>query len=217
MFAAVRMAVFAVISALGFFAIKKSKIKKKKLTLILLIAANIGLSVLSEIFPPENLFITFNSLDSVAKYYGAQDIAYTLEGEDSYFIVYEESKGTYTACIAKKANGGYKIATAGRDLNVINMIRGTHSPQEYARTSVYKVRGTNDIFLWGDVEVDDKNAQMTVVDADGNTICCKIYTSAKFESHNYAPYSLRLCICINSKDWSDELFLVADGKKLVLI
>lgn len=206
----VRAIGFVVILLAGFVIIKKKSVSRKKISLLALVVADLVLIVLSSIFPPENIFVTFDSLESLAKYHGAERIAYVVEGEESYYITYEEGENSYSSCLAIKVDGGYKIAPSYMKIQILeNVIH----PGAYERMEVYTVIGTGDRYFGGYITPDNKTPQLAVVDADGNMVDCKINVFMPDEDNGSGDYFMELCICVNAKNWVDELYLVIDGEK----
>lgn len=209
----VRAIGFAVILLAGLVIIKKKSVSRKKISLLALVVADLVLFVLSSIFPPENLFVTFDSLESLAKYHGAERIAYVVEVEESYYITYEEGENSYSSCLAVKVDGGYKIAPSYMKIQILeNVIH----PGAYERMEVCTVIGTGDRYFGGYITPDNKTPQLAVVDADGNMVDCKINVFMPDEDNDSNYYFMELCIYVNAKNWMDELYLVIDGEKAPL-
>lgn len=206
----VRVIIFAVILLAGFVIIKKKSVSRKKISLLALVVADLVLIVLSSIFPPENIFVTFDSLESLAKYHGAERIVCVVEGKESYYIKFEEDENSYASCLAIKVDGGYKIAPSYTKIQILeNVIH----PGAYTRAAEYTVIGTGDRYLVGYITTDNKTPQLAVVDADWNMVDCKINVFMPDEDNGSGDYFMELCICVNAKNWVDELYLVIDGEK----
>ena len=213
MFNAIRQVLLIVIVGGGLLLIYNAKSAKKGRWIVAVIVSGVGLVWLSSIFPPENLFVTFDSLESLAKYHGAQEVVYTLEGEDSCYIKYMEDRTDSSVCIAKKVDGGYKIATSHVNNQILNSIKDMMLSESYPTASIYTVRGTQDRFINDTITTDNKEPQLSVVDADGNTVDCEIFSRMIVPDLGQAPYNFEICIYINNKNWSDNLFLVIDGEE----
>lgn len=209
----VRAIGFVVILLAGLVIIKKKPVSRKKISLLALVVADLVLFVLSSIFPPENLFVTFDSLESLAKYHGAERIAYVVEGNESCYITYEVDENSYATCLAIKVDGGYKIAPS---YTKIQMFENVIHPGAYDRMTEDTVIGTGDRYLVGDITTDNKEPQLEVVDADGNTVDCKINVFMPGEDIDSNYYFMELCIYVNAKNWMDKLYLVIDGEKTPL-
>lgn len=209
----VRAIGFVVILLAGFVIIKKKSVSRKKISLLALVVADVVLIVLSSIFPPENLFVTFDSLESLAKYHGADRIVYVVEGEESCYITYEVDENSYASCLAIKVDGGYKIAPSYTKIQILeNVIH----PGAYERVAEDTVIGTGDRYFGGYIMPDNKTPQLAVVDADGNTVDCKINVFMPDEDNDSNYYFMELCIYVNAKNWMDKLYLVIDGEKTPL-
>lgn len=92
----------------AFFLLFRKKLRRKTLyivAVVLLILADIALCEL----PMENLFVTFDSPESAARYVGIHSVSYIVDGADTGLLISGEA-GEYQERIFPKTQEGWKLS-----------------------------------------------------------------------------------------------------------
>lgn len=108
-----RLIFAALFEYLGVRFIKKKRPKRKKLWLALLGVLVLALVVVSEIFPPENRFVTFSTPEDAIQYRSGKKKDYLLrvDGQETTLLFYrEKDDSTLTIETAEKRKDGWKMA-----------------------------------------------------------------------------------------------------------
>ena len=126
------------------FKIRKSqKIVRKRLAVVLTcILGILGVS-LTVVFPVENLFIDFESPESVFHYTEIGTIDKIIDGQDSCMIIYSKGKNVTSYCFIPKTNDGYKIP------GYLIAKKVSHKFDKDRLFDVYNVKGTLDYYVSG--------------------------------------------------------------------
>lgn len=106
-----RLLIAAILCYLGYRLIKKKNPSRKKQHFVLLGIILILFIAVSEIFPPENLFITFPTPEDAIQYRSGKGRDYLLriDGQETTLLFYRENDSTLTIEPAKKYNDGWKM------------------------------------------------------------------------------------------------------------
>ncbi len=86
---------------------KRSALRKK--TVMALILVTMGLGVLLQFCPIENVLVGFDSPESVFHYMRVGEIQSLIEGENSTLVVYSQGRNASSVQIIEKAEGAYRI------------------------------------------------------------------------------------------------------------
>ena len=107
-----RLILAVLLEYLGVRFIKKKQPKRKKLWLALLGVLVLALVVVSEIFPPENRFVTFPTPEDAIQYRSGKKRDYLLrvDGQETTLLFYREKDNTLTIETAEKRNDGWKMS-----------------------------------------------------------------------------------------------------------
>ena len=107
-----RLILAVLLEYLGVRFIKKKQPKRKKLWLALLGVAVLTLVVVSEIFPPENQFVTFSAPEDAIHYRSGKKRDYLLrvDGQETTILFYREKDNTLVIETAEKSKDGWKMA-----------------------------------------------------------------------------------------------------------
>lgn len=107
-----RLILAALLEYLGVRFIKRKQPKRKKLWLALLGVAVLALVVVSEIFPPENRFVTFSTPEDAIQYRSGKKRDYLLrvDGQETTLLFYREKDSTLVIETAEKRNDGWKMS-----------------------------------------------------------------------------------------------------------
>lgn len=106
-----RLILAALFEYLGIRFIKKKQPKQKKLWLALLGVFVLALMVVSEIFPPENLFVTFSAPEDAIQYRSGRkkDDLLRVDGQETTLLFYREKNNTLVIETAEKRKDGWKM------------------------------------------------------------------------------------------------------------
>lgn len=107
-----RIPIAIILEYLGVRFTKKKQPKRKKLWLALLGVLVLALVVVSEIFPPENLFVTFSTPEDAIQYRSGKkrDHLLRVDGQETTLLFYREDSSTLTIETAEKSNDGWKMS-----------------------------------------------------------------------------------------------------------
>lgn len=152
-----------------FFIIKKSEFVRKKLAFMLFIILWTLIISASAAFPPENLFISFKSPESVFHYTCSSDINEIVYGQDSCLIVYTRGNSTSGQYIIPKTAKGYKIP------NFFTVQKKSHQFDEYGLFDVYHVEGTQDYYVFGTVRLREENNEIQLYNEAGEKVESKLF------------------------------------------
>ena len=125
--------------------IKKSKILRKKLLYFISVSISLVMSLVIVLTPVENLFVTFDSPESVFKYdnMGLEEIDLVVDGNFSTFIIDREGN-TNTYSIIPKVENGWKLRNGFAEL----FKHSSYSPHcKYAFVTVYQYTDMSDYYV----------------------------------------------------------------------
>ncbi len=183
MFIFVRFAICCVFLLCSIIAIMKHKrINKRKFYAIFTTIA-IALYVLLSLIPFENLFLTFDSLESAYEYFvfGKSDIELVVEGNNCDFIV-DRNKDTDTFLIIPKTENGWKIGTGS------NMVRVAQKLSNGISVNVYQYKASNDHFI----TVLNVNGRELKISDDYSTVFYSTVKSNSYLEKSFVTYYAHL-------------------------
>lgn len=160
MFGIIRKLLFVAIIVAAFLLIRRSKIQKKKLALAVIIVLSLAVDFLSARFPPENLFMSFDSPESVFEYMSSGEIADVVYGNESCMVTYLENNGNYSHLIVAKDGEEYKIASDTVGEMVSNNTQYT----------VHRFADTNDYYTYCYTPGLEAGDDVIVTDDGGNEV-----------------------------------------------
>ena len=138
----------------------KNKSKSKKYIAIFTIILFTVLLTVSAMFPVENTFMDFKTPESVFRYVKFGNIDEIIYGKDSCMILFSKGNNARGFYIVPKTEKGYAIPS----YFAIN--NKSHKFDKSGLFDVYRVKGTNDYYVFGTVHLkDDRNK---IIAFDGN-------------------------------------------------
>lgn len=163
-FDTIRIVSWLVISILAVFKIKASKIVRKKLITILTVVLFTVLISASAMFPIENLLINFKSPESVFNYAESGKIDEIIFGQESCMAIYSKGNSTWGHCIIPKSEKGYKIPSSFATKIV------SHKFDKNGLFDVYNVKGTQDYYIFGSVNLIENGNELDVFNGKGEKV-----------------------------------------------
>lgn len=154
---------------------KKTEIKVLILTVIL----DLIVGVLLMVYPIEDVFISFDSIDAVFGYTSRGVVEHTIDGKNSTMAFGRREGSNVVYYVLPKDSKGWKIGSA-KDLNVYHM----QIPYKGLSIIVERFRDTDDYYV---TIFDTSNEEKTIVDKNG-TIYYKGYYDAGAGTCLYHAY-----------------------------
>lgn len=146
------------------FAIRRSRVVRKRALMIVSIVLLMLLISLTAMFPVENLFLHFDTPEDVFHYTNTGDIYGRVDGESSSMILYATSSNTISEYIVPKIDAGYVIPTYLSNKTVWD------SFSAHGIVQVYWQKGTQDHYVMVFLGADAADWQIQLFDATGNPI-----------------------------------------------
>lgn len=179
------------------FAIRRSRVVRKRALMITSIVLLILLVSLTAMFPVENLFLRFDTPEDVFHYTSTGDIYGRVDGESSSMILYATSPNTISEYIVPKTDTGYVIPTYLSNKTVWNSMDSNGVVQ------VYWQKGTQDHYVMVFLGADAADWQIQLFDATGNPVDAHI---VRAPHSGFAYFSLPV----------GEFRLVAEERELAI-
>ncbi|MCL2826922.1 MAG: hypothetical protein FWD72_05910 [Eggerthellaceae bacterium] len=141
---------------------KKAKRRRKSVAVLMAIAA-FALLIVSEIFPPESLFLSFPTPEQAFRYQSIGSIETVIIGDDSAFVYYRASESVSSEAIPRRG-AGWGIALPPNYSSKTETI--SYAP--LVSLSVYNPNGTDDYYI--EVFQSDPlhKRSVTVTDSNGS-------------------------------------------------
>ena len=196
-FKASRIILFLIILGFTIYKIKKSK---KWLYFVICFICSIVISLIT-VFPIENLFIDFQTPESVFAYYHAGKIIDVEYGNQTCMIVGSKLDNTDAQLLIPKTEKGYKIPNSYAKKFVS---RKFDSNGAYV---VYNLKDTTDYYLFSTIVTDHEN--ITITDSNKkqiDTIITEIPNS---------DYKI-IYICSFIDNYTDNYSITINGKTITL-
>lgn len=115
MYSIIRYFIFIILFFVCIIVLKKFKLLKKK-SIIFLTIATLLLTVVSGYIPVENVFVKFQTIESVYNYVSFNDIEYVINGDKTSFVIgSDKNRDSREWYIALKTDNGYKINVSSTD------------------------------------------------------------------------------------------------------
>lgn len=142
MYNLIRIIILSFALGVVFFILSKNKRKNKEIiALFVIIIFNIFTFLLYNI-PFENLFTSFETIESVVKYLGKDNYkTIVMDGKESAILFHAESNTSYEIEVLYKKCGKYKLPTIG----VPEVDRRIKTPR--GDVLIWHVKNTNDYYL----------------------------------------------------------------------
>lgn len=200
LFNTIRIVLWLIISVGAALIIKKSKVVRKKLVFGLSVAfCTVMISVFG-MFPVENLFVTFQSPESVFHYTNNGEIDEIIYGKESCLVVYAEANNTVGHYIIPKSAKGYKIP------NYFMVKKVSHKFDENGLFDVYQVRGTQDYYIFGTVHLNENDNQIDIYNELDEKVESNI---VRIDNASFIYFYLH--------DFSDEYYMIVNGEKVFIL
>jgi len=182
--------------------VKRTKIAKKKSVIIASLALCIFLGSISALFPVENLFINFESPESVLHYYQNGEAKDTIYGRNSCMIIYSERGNLGGYFIVPKSAKGYKIPS------LFSVRRVAHRFDQEGNFSVYNVLGTNDYYIIGSIL--SKEKEISITDSNNNAVQNIVMKMGDTDTKTILIYTF-------VDNHISGYFLLINGKRIVVL
>jgi len=116
MYSIIRYFIFIILFFVGIIILKKFKLLKKK-SIVFLFTTTLLLIVISGYIPVENVFVKFQTIESMYKYLSFNDIEYIINGDKTSLVIGSDVKNRNSKewYIALKTDNGYKINVRSAD------------------------------------------------------------------------------------------------------
>lgn len=199
LFKTIRIILWLLISACAVFIIKKSKIGRKTLVSVLAVFLCTIVVSVSAMFPVENLFVNYESPESVFHYTNSGEIDEIIYGKDSCLIIYSKDNHTYGHYVIPKTAKGYKIP------NYFTVKKVSHKFDENGLFDVYNVKGTPDYYVFATVHLKERDNEINVFNELGEKVESNI---VRVENTSFIYFFLN--------DFSNEYYLSINGENVFL-
>lgn len=195
LFTAIRFVTWVVLSVCAILVIWHSKIRRKWQVSIVSVAVCAVVVSLTAIYPVENIFITYQSPESVFQYTNGGQIEDVLDGQDSCLVAYSKGEGEVGEYIVPKSAVGYQIPTYRAAKKVVQKI------DNVGIFDVYTVRGTSDYYISGLVHLNDTDNEIEVLNGQGNVVDTPIVRVGNTDFiYIYLPdFSNEYCLSVNGE------------------
>ncbi len=197
LFNLLRIVLWLIISSFVVLKIRKTKIVRKKLVSLLIVVLCLGLISVSGMFPIENLFINFKSPESVFNYTNSGKVNDVLYGKESCMAIYSNWNSTGGHYIIPKTEKGYKIPSYFATKIV------SHKFDKSGLFDVYNVKGTQDYYVFGTVNLKDDGNEIDIFDGSDEKVESNII---RVGHTNFIYFFL--------DDFSNEYYLLINGEKV---
>lgn len=193
-----RLILLILLLLISVIAIRKSNIKRKRLSTIILSLLSFALVLISYWYPVENLFITFSTPEQAFNYSAIGKIESIEYGKDSCFIVYKDNINSYSNLMLPKKGNGYQLP------NEFDCKRVNSVLSRYSSVDIYKFRKTNDLYIIG---LTTSNSQDTKIsDSCNSDFSYSVKAIDKTDDKSIIYYAY-------IKDYSDY-YVVFNGNKI---
>lgn len=197
LFITIRIVLWIAISTLAVFKIRRSKIVRKKLITGLTVVLCMVLFSISAMFPVENFFINFCSLESVFNYASFGEIYDIIYGKESCMVIYSKGNSTVGHYIIPKSDKGYKIP------GYLSTKKILHKFGKGGLFDVYNVNGTQDYYIFGTVHLKEDENKIDIYNGKDEKIRSDII---RVKNTSFIYFFL--------DDFSSEYYLIINGEKV---
>lgn len=199
LFIIIRFFIFIALSSFTVIKLLKSKIIHKRLLSVLSTVLCITIITASAMFPVENLFVSFQSPESVFRYSEFGKIENVIYGESSCMILYTSGNAGRHS-ILLKTEKGYQIPGYFTSKKISNRF------DENGYFDVYTVPGTRDYYIVASVAQKAEESDIAVLDQSGKDVKCSIL---KGKGTDF--------LFIYVHDLPDECYLSVGGERVIMI
>lgn len=198
LFNLLRIVLWLIASVFVVFKIKSSKIVRKKLVSILMVALCFILVSVSGIYPVENLFVNFSSPESVFNYANFGEVNDILYGKESCMVIYTNQNSSGGHYIIPKTEKGYKIPNYFATKKVSNKF------DKNGNFDVYNILGTQDYYMIGTIFSD--TSEQNIVDNQNHPVENIIIDMGDTETKTVVIYSY-------VENFNSDYYLIINGIK----
>lgn len=198
-FAISRISLLCLIFIVCCVLIRKSNVAHKRRWYFLSFVLSIAVVTLSALFPIENAFVKFPSVETAYRYLNTEDAQLVVEGKETAFVV-RQNGAKYDYLIIPKADDGWKIGS-GLDTKQVSQ-----TIVDGIAIYVYRYRDSEDYYI----TVSDTKGGTTVVKDNRNSefLCLKSANTALNET--YCTYYAYVA------DLSDSYSVTVNGQTIIL-
>lgn len=176
--------------------LSKKKLLSKKPVVCIVGAVGLLLASLIAIFPVENIFVRFNTVDEIFSYTTTGQIEKIIEGEHSCLVFYKRDNDEYAQTFFLKDENGYMLSSfySRSEIKKVNVTDKVLSICNISDTSDYYITG----FL--STETDD----IKLASDKGEVISDSCYFSER---------DIFICFV---KDYTEDIYLLCGEEKIEL-
>lgn len=175
---------------------------------ILVVAAMVLLFSLLQQFPPENLFMRFDTPEEAFRYTSSRKVLETVENCESCMVLYEgRGDEPVSWCALQKSESGWKLPTANRIQAEGSSRVNADALPDFCGSCQYMVmryRDTNDYYLYIATYVDKGKTEF--VDNRNEPVSCIL------TSNDYGSY---VTICVPFNGYPTDYMLTVDGETVL--
>lgn len=197
-----RIVLWLIISSFIVFKIRAIKIVQKKLFSLLIIVLCLVLISVSGMYPIENLFINFESPESVFKYTNFGEVEDVLYGKDSCIIIYSNRNSTGGCYIIPKTEKGYKIPNYFATKKVSNKF------DRNGNFDIYNVLGTQDYYIVGTIL--SKTSEQDIFDSNNQPVKNIVIDMGNTKTKTIIIYSYM-------ENFNNDYYLLINGTKTTIM
>lgn len=202
-FKGIRIVILFIVSYIIYKIIVKSRLKRKRTVIIFALLLNLLVISFSAAFPIENLFMSFDSPESVFKYVKTGKIEKVINGENSSYIFYKSGFNSYNNYIIPESCNKYKIPNF---YTTIRKCSKTISGE--GAVYMFNVIGTDDYYLHVWLPNANETSQKVVITHSNNHQVD--YNTEHIESSD-TKYEL---IYFTEKKLSDDDYFIVNGQAI---
>lgn len=186
MFNVIRIILFVILSGLSVFIRKKYSFVKRGVITVLTVVFSLMLICVISLFPFENFFMNFDAAEDVFIYSRCGMITEIIHGDESCMIIYSKGNDTFDHYIIPKTDKGYIIPGFSSVKTVSKRF------DKNGLLNVYNVRGTDDYYVFGAVNLDNRKNGVKVFQDEDEEIETEIYNVSNsgfiyFYIKNFTP------------------------------
>lgn len=198
-FDAIRLLLLLAMSVVAILKIRASKIKRKRLAIILSVVLILILNSISGMFPVENLFIDFKSPESVFHYTTVGRIETIIYGNSSCMVYYSTGSTSYEYSFIPKTEYGYKIPGTFTTKQVSNKF------DKDVYFDIYNVVGTSEYYVFGRIFSEEN--EIHIVDSNNQPVMCNIIETG-------LPDLKVVHILAFVENFTNEYYFLVNGEKM---
>lgn len=164
------------------------------------------IAYLLQCFPPENLFMRFETPEAAFQYTSNRRILQTVEGKESSIVFYQSSEGT-SWCAMRKTENGYTVPAMNA---VLPQRQGETISSElpvFCRQcdfTIQRYRSTNDYYLFITASIEAENPQ--IEDNRADEVPCIF---------DPIGYSHMIIICVPFDGYPQDYILTVNGEEIL--